>query len=63
MLLPLDVSFCDGEEGEVRVVGEVVDYGAALLASGAGDEDRFGHVCGVILRLWFALVCYVYSNG
>lgn len=52
----------DGEESEVGVVGQVVNYGSALLASGAGDEDSFRHGCEVVLWLCFAFDCCVGSN-
>lgn len=52
----------DGEEGEVGIVGQVIDYSSALLASGAGDEDGFGHGCEVVLWLCFASGCCVDSK-
>lgn len=40
----------DGEQGEVGVVGEVVNDTAALLSGGTGHEDCLGHdVCGVVV--------------
>ena len=45
----------DGQEGEVGVVGEAVDYGSALLASGTGDEDSFRHYREMVLWLCFDL--------
>lgn len=36
----------DGQKSEFGVVGQVVDHAATLFASGAGDENGFGHGYG-----------------